>query len=132
MCVLPLLTAGGMGYALLLEAAHCEAESGASAIYKDTATLPQPLIFPLSSGKERSHRWPCSHQCLCRHRLCRTGCMIRPPSSMTKHIPQFCGVFGHTFMEFLEVTARHSTTSMQTSELQKFISTPPKSHHKNG
>ncbi|KAM4870270.1 uncharacterized protein ACH125_020238 [Urocitellus parryii] len=28
--------------------------------------------------------------------------MIRPQSSMSKHIPQFCGVFGHTFMEFLK------------------------------
>ncbi|KAM9229343.1 uncharacterized protein PS065_005985 [Dugong dugon] len=28
--------------------------------------------------------------------------MIRPQSSMSQHIPQFCGVFGHTFMEFLK------------------------------
>ncbi|KAM8777775.1 uncharacterized protein V5649_015133 [Rhynchonycteris naso] len=27
--------------------------------------------------------------------------MIRPQSSMSKHIPQFCGVLG-TFMEFLK------------------------------
>ncbi|XP_063112996.1 uncharacterized LOC128125822 homolog [Cavia porcellus] len=28
--------------------------------------------------------------------------MIRPQSSMSRHIPQFCGVLGHTFMEFLK------------------------------
>ncbi|XP_029394202.1 uncharacterized protein LOC115064020 [Mus pahari] len=40
----------------------------------------------------------------CRRRLRRlgTGCMIRPQSSMSRHIPQFCGVLGHTFMEFLK------------------------------
>lgn len=39
-----------------------------------------------------------------RRRLRRlgTGCMIRPQSSMSRHIPQFCGVLGHTFMEFLK------------------------------
>ncbi|KAF7645117.1 hypothetical protein LDENG_00209920 [Lucifuga dentata] len=31
-----------------------------------------------------------------------TGCMIKLQSSMSKHIPQFCGVLGHTFMEFLK------------------------------
>lgn len=25
-----------------------------------------------------------------------------PQSSMSRHIPQFCGVLGHTFMEFLK------------------------------
>ncbi|KAM8843486.1 uncharacterized protein ACB057_011605 [Neosynchiropus ocellatus] len=28
--------------------------------------------------------------------------MIKLQSSMSKHIPQFCGVLGHTFMEFLK------------------------------
>ena len=31
-----------------------------------------------------------------------TGCMVRSQSSMSRHIPQFCGVLGHTFMEFLK------------------------------
>ncbi|KAJ1150565.1 hypothetical protein NDU88_003355 [Pleurodeles waltl] len=31
-----------------------------------------------------------------------TVCMIRTRSSMSKHSPQFCGVLGHTFMEFLK------------------------------
>ncbi|XP_063772815.1 uncharacterized LOC128125822 homolog [Pseudophryne corroboree] len=31
-----------------------------------------------------------------------TGCMIKIQSSMSKHSPQFCGVLGHTFMEFLK------------------------------
>ncbi|MEQ2288025.1 hypothetical protein AMECASPLE_018752, partial [Ameca splendens] len=31
-----------------------------------------------------------------------TGCMIKLQSSMSKHIPQFCGVLGRTFMEFLK------------------------------
>ena len=39
-----------------------------------------------------------------RRRPCRlgTGCMVRPQSSMSRHIAQFCGVLGHTFMEFLK------------------------------
>ncbi|XP_056344592.1 uncharacterized LOC128125822 homolog [Oenanthe melanoleuca] len=28
--------------------------------------------------------------------------MIRLQSSMSNHIPQFCGVLGYTFMEFLK------------------------------
>ncbi|XP_069582790.1 uncharacterized protein [Ranitomeya imitator] len=28
--------------------------------------------------------------------------MIKIQSSMSKHSPQFCGVLGHTFMEFLK------------------------------
>ncbi|KAF4107682.1 hypothetical protein G5714_012046 [Onychostoma macrolepis] len=34
--------------------------------------------------------------------ILRSGFMIKLQSSMSKHIPQFCGVLGHTFMEFLK------------------------------
>ncbi|KAM5290969.1 uncharacterized protein AAES06_006994 [Glossophaga mutica] len=37
-----------------------------------------------------------------RTRRQRTSFRIRPQSSMSKHIPQFCGVLGHIFMEFLK------------------------------
>ncbi|KAF7703675.1 hypothetical protein HF521_022682 [Silurus meridionalis] len=36
------------------------------------------------------------------HIFLRTGFMVKLQSSMSKHIPQFCGVLGHTFMEFLK------------------------------
>ncbi|KAI7794817.1 putative actin cytoskeleton-regulatory complex protein pan1-like [Triplophysa rosa] len=36
------------------------------------------------------------------HSFLWTGFMIKIQSSMSKHIPQFCGVLGHTFMEFLK------------------------------
>ena len=35
-----------------------------------------------------------------------------------------------SFWRAVEITARHSTTSMQTSELQKFITAQPRSPHK--
>ncbi|KAM5299510.1 uncharacterized protein ACOB6Z_007477 [Ctenodactylus gundi] len=30
--------------------------------------------------------------------------MMRPQSSPSEHMPQLCGVLGHTFMEFLKGT----------------------------
>ena len=52
--------------------------------------------------------------------------MTRPQSSISTHIPQFCGVLGHIFRasgRTVKITARHSTTPLWTSELWKFITT---------
>lgn len=38
---------------------------------------------------------------LCRQRL-GPGCVIKTPSSMSEHTPQFCGLPGHTFTESLK------------------------------
>lgn len=59
--------------------------------------VPPPPASP-PPPRDAHRRLPC-------RRLLRrlgTGCMIRPQSSMSRHIPQFCGVLGHTFMEFLK------------------------------
>ncbi|XP_032340328.1 protein tyrosine phosphatase type IVA 1 isoform X3 [Camelus ferus] len=74
----------------LLGAAHCRIESGVSAAACEAAAPRRPPP-PLPCRRRRR---------LCR-RLLGTGCMIRPQSSMSRHIP-FCGVLGHTFMEFLK------------------------------
>lgn len=71
-------------------AARCRIESTALAASSEAAASPRGPPPPLP------------YRCrLCRRRL-GTGCMIKPQSSMSRHIPQFCGVLGHTFMEFLK------------------------------
>ncbi|XP_054675866.1 uncharacterized LOC128125822 homolog [Grus americana] len=66
---------------------------------------PSPLRRRTPSGSSAASSastssWFCS-SCPRRWRP-HPGCMIRLQSSMSNHIPQFCGVLGHTFMEFLK------------------------------
>ena len=70
----------------LPRAAHCRTNSGAPATCEAAATARRP---PPPLPRSRCHRLG-------------TGCMVRPQSSMSRHIPQFCGVLGHTFMAFLK------------------------------
>ena len=73
---------------VLIRVVHCRIES-------DTAVTAKPLphyhdlCYPLLCS--------CCHLChLCCHHL-RTSCMIRLQTSMSKHIPKFCGVLGHSY-----------------------------------
>ncbi|XP_066460287.1 uncharacterized homolog isoform X2 [Eleutherodactylus coqui] len=56
----------------------------------------------LASGYSRLLYAPSAPAPRLQHRFfLGTGCMIKIQSSMSKHSP-FCGVLGHTFMEFLK------------------------------
>ncbi|XP_078504125.1 uncharacterized protein LOC144762747 [Lissotriton helveticus] len=58
---------------------------------------PRPRVFPLLYGTP-----PAAPLESALPPVLGTVCMIRTRSSMSKHSPQFCGVLGHTFMEFLK------------------------------
>ncbi|CAN0151102.1 unnamed protein product, partial [Rangifer tarandus platyrhynchus] len=72
----------------LPRAAHCRTDSGAVAAREAAAAAARRPPPPLPRRRRRLRLG--------------TGCMVRPQSSMSRHIPQFCGVLGHTFMEFLK------------------------------
>ncbi|KAM4042531.1 uncharacterized protein ACNLHF_013158 [Anomaloglossus baeobatrachus] len=61
-----------------------------------------PYHRALATGHRRLYAPPAAAPRLHPRFFLGTGCMIKIQSSMSKHSPQFCGVLGHTFMEFLK------------------------------